>query len=260
MALQLAFEDTGTGPPVVVLHGLFGSSANWRSVARALATHHRVLCIDLRNHGHSPWADSMDYLEMAEDVRTLIARQGLSRPTVVGHSMGGKTAMALALTSPVSVGNLVVVDIAPVAYADRFTPYVEAMRSIDAAATASRTEAQQRLAERLPDPATAPFLLQNLVSRNDHFDWRLNLAAIGISVPVLSAFPTTLLGRRFSGPTSLIYGAASDYVAAADLEGFADLFPEFEAHAIEDAGHWVHAEKPDAFLIALRQALDRAAP
>ena len=97
MALQLAFEDTGTGPPVVVLHGLFGSSANWRSVARALAPHHRVLCVDLRNHGHSPWTDSMDYLEMADDVRALIARQGLSRPTVVGHSMGGKTAMALAL-------------------------------------------------------------------------------------------------------------------------------------------------------------------
>ena len=89
MALQLSFEDTGTGPPVVILHGLFGSGANWRSVARALASHHRVLCVDLRNHGTSPWADSMDYLEMAEDVRTLIARQSLSSPAVVGHSMGG---------------------------------------------------------------------------------------------------------------------------------------------------------------------------
>jgi pimeloyl-ACP methyl ester carboxylesterase len=260
LALQLAFEDTGTGPPVVVLHGLFGSSANWRSVARALTSSHRVLCVDLRNHGHSPWADSMDYLEMADDVRTLIARQGLSCPTVVGHSMGGKTAMALALTSPASVGNLVVVDIAPVPYADRFTPYVEAMRSIDAAATASRTEAQRRLAERLPDPATAPFLLQNLVSRNDHFDWRLNLAAIGLSVPALSAFPTALLGCRFTGPVSLIRGGASDYVAEADLEAFENLFPGFEAHTIEHAGHWVHAEKPEAFLIALRQALERAAP
>ena len=260
MALQLAFEDTGTGPPVVVLHGLFGSGSNWRSVARALAPQHRVLCVDLRNHGSSPWADSMDYLEMAEDVRALIARLRLSSPAVVGHSMGGKTAMALALTSPSSVGNLVVVDIAPVPYADRFTPYVEAMRSIDAAAAASRTEAQRRLVERLPDPATAPFLMQNLVSRNDHFDWRLNLAAIGLSVPVLSAFPTTLLGRRFTGATSLIHGGASDYVAATDLEAFRNLFPAFEAHTIKDAGHWVHAEKPEAFLSALRQALDRAAP
>ena len=259
MALQLAFEDTGTGPPVVILHGLFGSSANWRSVARALASHHRVLCVDLRNHGTSPWADSMDYLEMAEDVRTLIARQSLSSPTVVGHSMGGKTAMALALTSPASVGNLVVVDIAPVPYADRFTPYVEAMRSIDAAAAASRTDTQRRLAERLPDPATAPFLMQNLVSRNDHFDWRLNLAAIGMSVPALSAFPSVLLGRRFKGPTSLIHGSTSDYVAAADIESFRDQFPDFQSHTIEGAGHWVHAEQPDAFLSALSQALDRTA-
>ena len=259
MALQLSFEDTGTGPPVVILHGLFGSGANWRSVARALASHHRVLCVDLRNHGTSPWADSMDYLDMAEDVRTLIARQSLSSPTVVGHSMGGKTAMALALTSPASVGNLVVVDIAPVPYADRFTPYVEAMRSIDAAAAASRTDTQRRLAERLPDPATAPFLMQNLVSRNDHFDWRLNLAAIGMSVPSLSTFPSALLGCRFTGPTSLIHGGASDYVAAADIEAFRSLFPDFEAHTIEAAGHWVHAEQPEAFLSALHQALDRTA-
>lgn len=258
MALQLAFEDTGTGPPVVVLHGLFGSSANWRSVARALAPHHRVLCVDLRNHGQSPWADSMDYLEMAEDLRTLIARQGLSRPTVVGHSMGGKTAMAMALTSPASVGSLVVVDIAPVPYTDRFTPYIEAMRSIDAAA-ASRTETQRRLAERLPDPATAPFLMQNLVSRNDHFDWRLNLAAIGLSVPALSDFPSSLAGRRYTGPTSLIHGSASDYVAATDVESFKDRFPELHVHTIEGAGHWVHAERPQAFLATLRQALGRAA-
>lgn len=259
MALQLAFEDIGIGPPVVILHGLFGSGANWRSVAQALATSHRVLCADLRNHGNSPWADSMDYLEMAEDVRTLIARLELPSPTVVGHSMGGKTAMALALISPASVGRLVVVDIAPVPYADRFTPYVEAMRGINAAATASRTEAQRRLAERLPDPATAAFLVQNLISRNDHFDWRLNLAAIGLSVPALSAFPSVLLGRCFRGPVSLIRGGLSDYVAARDIESFTDLFPDFQAHVIEGAGHWVHAERPQAFLSTLRHVLDRGA-
>lgn len=259
MALQLAFEDIGTGPPVVILHGLFGSGANWRSVAQALVPRYRVLCVDLRNHGSSPWADSMDYLEMAEDVRTLMARLELQSPTVVGHSMGGKTAMSLALTSPASVANLVVVDIAPVPYADRFTTYVEAMRSVDAAATASRTEAQRRLAERLPDPATAAFLAQNLVSRNDHFDWRLNLAAIGLSVPVLSAFPSVLAGRRFRGPVTLIHGSDSDYVAAKDIESFTDLFPDFQAHVIQGAGHWVHAERPEAFLSALRHVLDRTA-
>nr|WP_246326949.1 alpha/beta fold hydrolase [Burkholderia guangdongensis] len=256
--MQLAFEVTGDGPAVIILHGLFGSGGNWRTVARALAPRHRVYCVDLRNHGNSPWSDSMDYLAMAEDVRALIESQRLSSPTVVGHSMGGKTAMALALTSPSCVGNLVVVDIAPVAYADRFTPYVEAMRSIDAAALASRTEVQRRLTERLPEPATAPFLLQNLINRNDHFDWRLNLAAIGLAVPALSDFPAALQGRRFEGPTTLIHGSASDYVRAADIAAFPERFPACRVHTIEGAGHWVHAEQPRAFVDALNQALARS--
>ena len=155
MALQLAFEDTGTGPPVVVLHGLFGSGANWRSVARALAPHHRVLCVDLRNHGHSPWTDSMDYLEMADDVRALIARQGLSRPTVVGHSMGGKTAMALALAQPEALKRLIVVDIAPRSYHDALSSYAQAMRSVDLMAAASRAEVQRQLQALLPDASVA---------------------------------------------------------------------------------------------------------
>lgn len=258
MALQLAFESTGEGSPVLILHGLFGSSSNWRSVARALAPQHRVVCVDLRNHGASPWADAMDYREMAADVGALIERLQLVRPSVVGHSMGGKTAMALALENPGAVGNLVVIDIAPVSYVDRMTVYVEAMRGIDAARLASRTEAQRRLIELLPDPATAPFLLQNLVSRNDHFDWRLNLAAIGAAVPTLSSFPSELLGRRYDGPTTLITGTGSDYVSAADHPAFTGLFPAAQMVAIEGAGHWVHADKPVEFVAALTQALGRS--
>ena len=131
MPLQLAFEDLGDGPPVVVLHGLFGSSRNWRGMARALSAEHRVISVDLRNHGRSPWISSMTYAEMAADVRALIRGEGLDRPVVIGHSMGGKTAMTLALESPESVGQLIVVDIAPVSYADRLTPYVEAMLSLN---------------------------------------------------------------------------------------------------------------------------------
>ena len=114
MALNLACETVGSGPPLVVLHGLFGSSGNWRGIARELAATHTVHSVDLRNHGASPWADSMDYVEMADDVLQLIDELGLERPTVMGHSMGGKTAMALALRQPAAVGRLVVVDIAPV--------------------------------------------------------------------------------------------------------------------------------------------------
>jgi pimeloyl-ACP methyl ester carboxylesterase len=131
VALELAFEESGSGPPVLVLHGLFGSATNWRSVARALAKSRRVLAVDLRNHGLSPWADSMGYSDMADDVLALIEGKGLQQPAVIGHSMGGKVAMVLALRHPGSVGQLVVVDIAPVRYEDRFTEYVLAMRNVD---------------------------------------------------------------------------------------------------------------------------------
>ena len=174
--------------------------------------------------------------------------------------MGGKTAMALALTSPVSVGNLVVVDIAPVAYADRFTPYVEAMRSIDAAATASRTEAQRRLAERLPDPATAPFLLQNLVSRNDHFDWRLNLAAIGIIGAGVECVSDHAARSPLRGPYFVDPRRRLGLCGRGGPRSLQEPVPGVQGARDRGCGALVHAEKPDAFLIALRQALDRAAP
>src|SRR5688572_31064710 len=159
MAVDLAFESVGDGPPVVILHGLFGSGSNWRQVARELATSHRVLAVDLRNHGASPWVETMSYLEMADDVLRLIERQRLSRPAVIGHSMGGKVAMALALMYPRQVGRLTVVDIAPVPYADRLSPFAEAMRAIDTLHAASREEVQQRLASLVPDAGVVPFLM-----------------------------------------------------------------------------------------------------
>ena len=123
MALNLICETVGSGPPLVVLHGLFGSSGNWRGVARALACTHTIVSVDLRNHGASPWTDSMDYVEMAEDVLQLIDRLELKRPMVMGHSMGGKVAMALALRHPARIAGLIVFDIAPVSYADTLTPF-----------------------------------------------------------------------------------------------------------------------------------------
>jgi esterase len=251
MPLQLAFEALGDGPPVVILHGLFGSSRNWRGVARALSARHRVICVDLRNHGQSPWIDSMRYAEMAADVRALIETEQLERPIVIGHSMGGKTAMTLALESPESVGRLIVVDIAPVSYADRLTPYVEAMQSIDTRTTVDRAEALRQMSAKIPDAAAVGFLLQNLVVRDDHFDWRLNLPAIAAAVPALCAFPPELALRRFDGPALLITGSMSDYVSASDRAAFAELFAQAQFTQIEGAGHWVHADRPAEFLNAL---------
>jgi esterase len=255
VTLDLAFESTGSGPPLLILHGLFGSGSNWRGIARGLAATHRVLTVDLRNHGASPWADTTGYFEMADDVQQLIEREGLRQPAVMGHSMGGKVAMALALLHPECVGRLVVVDIAPVAYADRLSPFAEAMRGIDMLAAASRSEVQQRLAETVPDAGVVPFLMQNLVMRNAHLDWRLNLASIAASIGVLSDFPLELRSLRFAGPLQVIAGGRSDYVAHRDGSDFRPMFARPQVDVIEEAGHWVHADAPQRFLASARRAL-----
>jgi len=258
--LNLAVETVGSGPPLLVLHGLFGSSSNWRAVARSLAASHTVHSVDLRNHGASPWADSMDYVEMADDVLQLMGRLALEEAAVLGHSMGGKTAMALALRHPRRVSRLVVVDIAPVSYADTLTPFAEAMRSADVVAAASRAEVQGRLQQAVPEPGVVPFLMQNLVMHNDHFDWRINLVGISAAVPQLCAFPSALLGARFERPLTVIAGANSQYVARRDGADFRPMFPGAEIDVIADAGHWVHADRPAAFLACVERALARHAP
>lgn len=260
MALDLAFEAVGEGPPVVILHGLYGSGRNWRSVARALAPTRRVLTVDLRNHGTSPWADSMNYLEMAGDVRRLIRRERLERPAIVGHSMGGKVAMSLALMYPEEIGRPVVVDIAPVAYADRLSVFAEAMRAVDTLHAASRDEIGQRLSGQLHDSGIVAFLMQNLEVRNAHFDWRLNLAGILASIEPLSEFPSALRTLHFERTLRVIAGARSDYVTQHDGAEFAPMFKRVQVDVIDDAGHWVHADRPQAFLAALRRALQVTAP
>ena len=255
MALNLAFETVGSGPPLLVLHGLFGSGSNWRGVARRLAPTRTVYSVDLRNHGASPWADAMDYVAMADDVLQLMDRLGLERPAVLGHSMGGKTAMALALRHPERVGRLIVVDIAPVSYVDTLTPFADAMRGANVVAAATRDEVQARLRRAAPDPAVVPFLMQNLVFHNDHFDWRLNLLGISASMAQLCGFPSELLGARFSGPLAVIAGEHSDYVAERDGVEFRPMFPRVAVQVVSGAGHWVHADRPDAFQGCVERAL-----
>ena len=255
MALNLAFDTVGSGPPLVVLHGLFGSGSNWRGIARELMATHTVVCVDLRNHGASPWADAMNYLAMADDVKQLIERLGLTRPVVLGHSMGGKTAMALALMYPALVDRLIVVDIAPVSYADTLTPFADAMRSVDVVTAASRADIQRRLQQLVPDPNVVPFLMQNLLTHNDRFDWRLNLIGIGAAMPQLCAFPSELMGLDFRRRTTVIAGEHSDYVTESDGVEFRPMFPRAAVEVVEGAGHWVHADNPEAFLARVRRAL-----
>ncbi len=257
MAIELHGDTTGSGPALLVLHGLFGSATNWRSMARSLSATHEVHALDLRNHGTSPWADSMSYREMADDVRNYIDRHELGQVAVMGHSMGGKTAMVLALEYPDLVERLIVVDIAPRSYADSLSSYAQAMRSVDVFSAASRGEIQRQLQAVLPDAAIAPFLVQNLVTRNEHFDWRINLAAITAAMPDLTGFPTELQTRVFPRPTTAIAGALSDYLPNGDGTPFAPMFPKLEVEVIAGAAHWVHADQPVKFAEAVQRALAR---
>jgi esterase len=258
MPVHLAFESLGEGPPVVILHGLFGAGRNWTQMAQALATKYRVLLPDARNHGASPWAESMSYPDMALDVAALIEREGLEQPFVIGHSMGGKTAMALALTQPQAVAGVAVIDIAPQAYADQFSTYVTAMRSLDVAHATSRRELQQALATQLGPTAPVDFLLQNLRRHGERFDWRINLLATSLCMGHLCGFPDALRQGRYDGPALFVHGADSDYVVPDAVPGIQALFPQAELRSIADAGHWVHADQPAALLAALQDWLGEA--
>jgi pimeloyl-ACP methyl ester carboxylesterase len=249
MTLDLATLDYGEdrpGRPLVVLHGLFGSARNWATLARRFAEDRPVICADLRNHGASPWAEAMDYPTLAADLAALIDRRGLDRPAVLGHSMGGKAAMRLALDRPDAVERLVVLDIAPVPYGDRHSAYVEAMRAVPVDRLSRRTEADAYLAEAVPEAPLRAFLLQNLVSSDGALAWRINLAAIAAAMADLVAWPDPPAGRTFDGPTLVLRGGASDYVGEAGEAAIARLFPAATVETIPGAGHWAHAEQPDA--------------
>ena len=258
MSVRLAAVEYGTGSPVAILHGLFGSARNWGTIARHLAADHRVVAFDLRNHGSSPWADTMSYPEMAEDVRAGLAAVGCLPARLIGHSMGGKAAMTLALADPAAVAALVVVDVAPVQYKPHHLGLVQAMRGLDLGGLDRRAEADRRLAASVPDPAVRGFLLQNLV-----FDplphWRINLDAIEREMPALTGFPEPPSGAVYNGPTLFVAGAGSDYVRPEDEPAIRRLFPRARIVRIPGAGHWVHAEQPQAFLATVEPFLSGAA-
>lgn len=255
MSLDLAFQDYGEGPPLVILHGLFGSGRNWTGIARRLAEAWHVYALDLRNHGDSPWAETMDYPAMAGDVSAFLDRQGLDRVALLGHSMGGKTAMALALAQPERIGSLTVVDIAPVAYSQTHQGYVEALQALDLGGITRRAEADAALQASIPEAGIRAFLLQNLVARDGGFAWRFNLAALGAGMAEISGFPEAPGQGAYDGRTFFLGGGLSDYITAEHQGAIARLFPRAAVETVAGAGHWVHAEAPERFLEALQAFL-----
>lgn len=248
MTVELAYRETGSGSPLLIMHGLFGSGTNWRSIAKELGARHRVFMLDLRNHGSSPHTESMDYRSMAEDVRAFLDRKSLERAALLGHSMGGKTAMQLALAEPRRIARLIVVDIAPVPAEEDHSPYITAMQNLDFERIRRRTEADAELAATIPEAGVRTFLLQNLVNDNGHFRWRLNLDAIEASLAELADFPAQPSAAAYAGPTLFVRGAQSPYVRAEHYPVIERLFPTAQVRSVDGAGHWVHADRPQEFL------------
>lgn len=258
MTVKLYSQSIGSGAPLLILHGLFGSGRNWRTIAQGLAPQYRVITADLRNHGNSPHADDMSYPELVTDVLELLDSQGLASVILLGHSLGGKVAMATALLAPERVTRLIAVDIAPVAYPrhqPQFFMLLEAMQALPLTSIASRTEADGLLASRIKDPVLRSFLLQNLVRQDDHYHWRLHLAALAANLDTLIDFPLPAEARVYPGPSGFIYGELSNFVLMEHADIIQRWFPLNQFLPIANAGHWPHTERPEEFLKVLQACL-----
>ncbi len=253
MILAAVEAGSGTAPSLVLLHGLFGQARNFTTVQRHLADRRHVVALDLRNHGASPHADGMAYATLAADVAETLAALDLGRCDVVGHSMGGKTAMALALARPDLVRRLVVVDIAPVAYKHANAALVTALQALPLGAPLSRGQADRALADAIPNAIIRSFLLQNFHA-GEQPGWRCGLIEIAAAIPQIEGWDFAL-SSRFDGETLLIRGGASDYVGEAELVSFRAIFPRGWIETVVGAAHWVHADAPERFVSLVEDSL-----
>ncbi|MGX9349592.1 alpha/beta fold hydrolase [Shimia sp. W99] len=252
--LNLIEYGTATDlPDLLIVHGLFGSGRNWSAIGKRLAMTRRVVSVDQRNHGHSPWFDTHSYEDMAADLAEVIEAQGKPMD-VLGHSMGGKAAMVLALTRPELVKRLIVADIAPVTYEHDQTQHIQSMRAVDLSTVTKRSEAMDQLAETVDDPALRSFFTQSLDLTDKR--WRLNLETLDREMPKILAFPD--VSSTYDGPTLFLSGADSEYVRPEHRPVMRALFPKARFAKITGAGHWLHAEKPREFIQSVQAWLDHA--
>jgi pimeloyl-ACP methyl ester carboxylesterase len=243
----------------VFCHGLFGQGKNWTQIAKVVAQRHRVILLDMPQHGRSPWTADFDYLDAADQVAASLPAE---RVALVGHSMGGKIAMVLALRHPERVDRLCVVDVSPVAYdsAREFPRYVEAMRSLDLHRLTSRADADAAMTAAAPDPVVRGFLLQNLRRHHDSrqdgpgWYWQPNLEVIGDRLEVITGWPAGRLAdvAPYDGPVLWVRGERSGYVGEEHAEAMSALFPRVRKVTVKGSGHWVHSEQPEAFTSVIR--------
>jgi pimeloyl-ACP methyl ester carboxylesterase len=244
--MALHYQEIGGGKPIVILHGLLGSSDNWKSIAKALAVQgFKVISVDLRNHGRSAHSDVVSYHSMAMDVYELFNQLGLTEVVLIGHSVGGKVAMKFDQLYPGFVQRMIVVDIAPKAYQDKHSDIFAALRTIDLTRYHSRNEVSEALASRIPDRAVRQFLLMNLNTEETPLSWRINLPALADNYPSLLQ---NVCETQSDTPTCFIRGGQSDYILDSDLSGIKVIYSNVKIITVEKAGHWVHAEAPKEFL------------
>ncbi|AFJ01868.1 Putative esterase/lipase ybfF [Methylophaga frappieri] len=244
--MALYYQTFGTGgTPLVICHGLFGSSDNWRGIAKQLATYRQVICVDLRNHGRSFHDSQQSYSLMAEDLRELLRALNLSKIHLLGHSIGGKVAMQFAADFPDMLAKLIVVDIAPRRYRDTHSDLFKSLLAIDLSQHQQRASVDSALAGMIPDKATRQFLLTNLVLNDGRLHWRIDLENLFCHYPAL--LKGLDLPKHMPLTTLFIAGAYSDYITEADWQQITDCFSQTKRVKIAEAGHWVHADQPAVF-------------
>lgn len=256
----------GDGPvPLVFLHGLFGQGRNWMGIAKAISDQATSLLIDAPNHGRSAWTENFSYSEFAHLIHDhVIAQPGFeNRYALVGHSMGGKIAMRMALAHPDKVQALAVVDISPTArkFGDEFPNIIDALQSINLSELETRSEASDQIADLVPLPATRDFLLQNLhrvPGQEPPWAWRMNLDLLCSQLSNVSGWEP--VEAQYPGPTLWLVGSGSNYVQDQDLPQIRNLFPRAVVTKVKGAGHWVHSDQPDSFLSSLRSFLSSTYP
>jgi esterase len=244
--MKLYYREMGQGQPLVILHGLFGSSDNWLSIGKVLAEHYHVYLVDQRNHGQSPHSDIFSYDAMATDLEGFFEDVGLNKALLMGHSMGGKTAMLFTTRHPEKVEKLIVVDIAPKDYPVHHDTILDGLNALALDSLQSRNEADALLSHYVPELGVRQFLLKNLARTDKGFEWKINLPVITASIDIIGEGLDE--GDHYEGPVLFIDGEKSNYIKEGDAPLIHAHFPKANIVTIRGAGHWVHAEKPEEFL------------
>lgn len=255
--MKLNFRTLGEGngtTPLIILHGVFGSSDNWQTVGKTLSEKHKIYLVDQRNHGHSPHSDIFDYQAMADDLIEFMDSESINKAHLIGHSMGGKTVMSVACLFPTRVQSLTVVDIAPKYYAPHHQNILAGFHSVKLDSINSRTEANSQMSKVISHPGIRQFLLKNLTRNGEHFAWKHNLPVIEKNIEEVGKGLSQ--DCLFEKETLFIAGGQSGYIQSVDHADIKSHFPNSEIVTIDGAGHWVHAEKPKELIKVIERFLD----